>query len=132
MKISILTAIAAALLVTACSTRDAGTVPATMEPIGEVRDSRVGTQIGSTLSPGDLRLAKAAEYRALEYVRPGDEFRWQGSNADTRGVISVGRGYQVNRLECRDYSNTIYVGGRAQVARGVACRQPEGTWRIVS
>lgn len=133
MKARILCAVAAALLVAGCGTKPTGTVPATMAPIGEVRDSRLGTQIGTSLSPDDLQAAKAAEYRALEYGRSDEEVRWQqGDGSDLRGTIELGRSYQVNRLDCRDYTNTLFIGGRPQVARGVACREPEGTWRIVS
>ena len=35
-------------------------------------------------------------------------------------------------FRCSNYSQTIYVQGRPQEARGRACRQPDGTWAIVS
>src|SRR5689334_13384189 len=33
--------------------------------------------------------------------------------------------------ECREYRQTITVGGQPREARGTSCRQPDGTWRIV-
>lgn len=136
MKPWIWGACAAALLVAGCGGigggTESGVVPAAVAPIGEVQGSRVGTQIGATLSRRQIRTAKDAEYQALEYSRAGQKVTWQSRFSDTRGEISVGQGYQVNRLDCREYTHTIFVGGRAQVARGTACRLPEGTWRIVS
>jgi hypothetical protein len=32
---------------------------------------------------------------------------------------------------CREFSDTITVGGQPQQAHGVACQQADGTWRIV-
>ena len=43
-----------------------------------------------------------------------------------------GPGYKVNTYDCRDYTHTIYISGQPQVARGTACRQPDGTWKPVS
>jgi len=31
---------------------------------------------------------------------------------------------------CREYQQTIYVGGQQQQAYGTACRQPDGSWEI--
>ena len=34
--------------------------------------------------------------------------------------------------ECREYQTTINIGGRPQQAVGMTCRQPDGSWRIVT
>jgi hypothetical protein len=39
--------------------------------------------------------------------------------------------YQSNGLQCRPYTHTIYINGQPQVARGNACRNPDGTWTAV-
>lgn len=33
---------------------------------------------------------------------------------------------------CRDFKTTIQVDGRSQDATGVACEQPDGTWKVTS
>jgi len=33
--------------------------------------------------------------------------------------------------ECRDFSTTNVIDGRPQEVHGTACRQPDGSWRIV-
>ena len=35
-------------------------------------------------------------------------------------------------LACREFQQTITVGGRTETAYGTACRQPDGDWKIVS
>ncbi len=32
---------------------------------------------------------------------------------------------------CREYTRTVYIGGRAQDAYGTACQQSDGSWMIV-
>ena len=134
MTLRILALFCLVSLVAACGGRPATTdvVPAALDPIGGIEGSRVGTWIGPTLSPREQEIAIAAEYQALEYGRNDQVTRWRSDQTDARGEISVGSSYQVNRLDCREYTHRIFIGGRAQVARGTACRQPSGLWRIVS
>ncbi len=33
---------------------------------------------------------------------------------------------------CREYQSTVMVGGQPQQSYGTACRQPDGTWRVVN
>jgi hypothetical protein len=37
----------------------------------------------------------------------------------------------VDQSYCRQYQGTVMVDGATQPSSGVACRQPDGTWRIV-
>jgi surface antigen len=36
-----------------------------------------------------------------------------------------------NGQYCREYRQTVKVGGKTQEGYGTACRQPDGTWKIV-
>ena len=47
------------------------------------------------------------------------------------GSVVPGPAYQSNGLQCRPYTHTIYIDGQPQVARGNACRNPDGTWTAV-
>jgi surface antigen len=41
------------------------------------------------------------------------------------------RTYQTSAGQyCREYQQTIVVGGQSQSAYGTACRQPDGSWKI--
>jgi hypothetical protein len=33
---------------------------------------------------------------------------------------------------CREYTGTIYVGGRPEQGYGTACLQPDGSWQVIS
>jgi surface antigen len=100
--------------------------------IGALAGGLIGAEIGRSLDQRDRQEALAAEYRALEFGRAGRPVAWRNDASGIYGEVVPGQGYEVNSLDCRDYSHTIYIDGRPRIARGTACRQPDGTWRIVS
>ena len=32
---------------------------------------------------------------------------------------------------CREFQQTVTIGGKAEQAYGTACRQPDGTWKVI-
>ena len=91
----------------------------------------VGGAIGNALDEEDRRMAYAAELEALESDGPGVPRSWRGRRA--YGNIVAGPPYPYRAFQrCREYSHTIYIEGRPHTARGVACRNPDGSWTPVS
>ena len=137
-------AVLGTLFVAACGTADAPSPGAnsgvvedsqvagdpSQPPVGAIQGGLLGADVGQSLNEEERQKAMQAEYEALEYGRAGPAATWQASTG-TRGEITVGATYQVNRLDCREYSHTVFIDGRPRVARGTACRQPDGTWRII-
>ena len=99
--------------------------------VGAVEGGLIGADVGKSLSAADREIALKAEYEALEYGRPGQPTGWRSRSGSIIGTIHVGATYQVNRLDCREYTHNVSIGGRLRVVRGTACRQPDGVWRIV-
>jgi surface antigen len=91
----------------------------------------MGADVGRSLSAADRAIALKAEYEALEYGRAGQSTVWQSNSSDTRGNVRVGSTYQVNRLDCREYTHDVWIGGRLRTVKGTACRTPDGSWRII-
>lgn len=99
---------------------------------GAIIGGVVGGAIGNALDEEDRRRAYEAEMNALEYGGPGTPVSWRGER-DAYGTIVVGPTYpQANYSRCRQYTHTIYIHGRPEAARGVACRNPDGTWTRIS
>ena len=90
----------------------------------------VGAVAGAGLDAGAKRAAKDAEYRALEFGRTGTPVTWQ--NGKNHGDVVPGPLYHVNAFDCRDFTQTIYVGSEPHATHATACRQPDGTWQPVS
>lgn len=99
---------------------------------GAILGGLVGGVIGNALDEEDRRRAAAAEYQALSSAPPGTPVSWEGQRG-ARGTIVPGPYHAVGQYQrCRDYSHTIYIQGRPEVARGVACQNPDGTWSQIS
>jgi surface antigen len=91
----------------------------------------VGGMVGNALDEEDRRMAYAAELDALESEGPGVPRSWRGRRG--YGTIVAGPPYAYRSYQrCREYSHTIYIDGRPHTARGIACRNPDGSWTPVS
>src|SRR6266852_6647278 len=92
----------------------------------------IGNRIGAGMDDEDKQRAYAAQMQALESGRSGAAVPWKNPDSGRYGSVVPGPAYQSNGLQCRQYSHTVYIDGRPQVARGNACRNQDGTWTAVS
>lgn len=98
--------------------------------VGTLLGALVGREAGRRLTENDGSRAATAERQALAR---NESISWNNPDSGTRGTIDPQRTYtNSNGQLCRDYSHTIFVDGRAEQATGTACRQSDGTWRLVS
>src|SRR5262245_8685784 len=100
--------------------------------IGAAAGGLIGGAIGASMDEQDRQAAYAAEMQALEGGAPGAPVGWRSDHTEYYGTIVPGPYYQRGALRCREYSHTIYVRGRPEIARGTACRNPDGSWSPVS
>ena len=91
----------------------------------------IGNRIGAAMDDEDKQRAYAAQVEALERGRSGAAVAWRNPDSGRHGSVVPGPAYQSEGLQCRQYTHTIYIDGRPQVARGSACRNPDGTWTAV-
>jgi surface antigen len=92
----------------------------------------IGNQIGAALDDDDRQQAYAAQMQALEAGQAGAPVAWRNNDSGRYGSVVPGPYYVSNGLRCRQYTHTIYIEGRPQIARGTACRNPDGTWTPLS
>jgi surface antigen len=100
--------------------------------VGGVLGALVGSQIGKTLDDHDKSLIGQTTYKTLETVPPYEPSQWRNPQTGNYGEISAGPTYQQNGHNCRPFTQTIFIDGRAETARGQACKQGDGTWKVVS
>lgn len=98
--------------------------------VGTLLGAMIGNSIGTSLDTADRAYAAHAAASALEYQRSGTPVSWRNPDSGNYGSTTPVRTYSANGFDCRDYETTIYVDGRPETARGSACRQGDGTWRI--
>jgi surface antigen len=96
--------------------------------IGALAGALIGNRIGASLDERDRQLAYAAEMDALERGQSGAPVGWRNPNSGRYGSVVPGPAYVQSGRNCRAYTETIYIDGRPQTARGTACRNPDGSW----
>src|SRR5262245_17666679 len=92
----------------------------------------IGNRIGASLDEEDRIRAYEAQMQALESGASGAPVGWRNEETGRYGTIVPGPTYQRNSMTCRQYPHTIHIDGRPQVARGTACRNPDGSWTAVT
>jgi hypothetical protein len=81
------------------------------------------------LSESQQRAHEDAQIRATT-APIGDTIHWrEGGNYGS--VTPLRDGYTDSGGYCREFQQTITVGGRSEEAYGTACQQPDGAWKIV-
>lgn len=101
--------------------------------IGALGGAYLGNQIGASLDRADMTYYNQAQQRALETSQPGQALPWNNPQSGNSGTFTPAGYYQnPNGQYCREFSQTVKVGGKTENAYGTACRQPDGAWQIVS
>jgi surface antigen len=91
----------------------------------------IGNRIGAGMDDEDKQRAYAAQMQALESGRSGAAVPWKNPDSGRYGSVVPGPAYQSNGMQCRQFTHTVYIDGRPEVARGNACRNQDGTWTAV-
>lgn len=70
---------------------------------------------------------------ALEYNPTNQGSTWVNPDTGGSGTVTPVRTFAGGQGEpCREFQQTIVIGGREEQGYGTACRQPDGSWQIVS
>lgn len=61
----------------------------------------------------------------------GEPIQWQDSGR-SGSVTAVRDGETPDGRQCREFQQTVTIGGKRQEAYGTACMQPDGSWEVVN
>ena len=92
----------------------------------------LGGLVGNMLDQRDKRLQAEAAQRALETAPTGKPVAWDNPDSGHSGTVTVTQTFQQGGTYCREYQQTVTIGGKQENAYGTACRQPDGSWKIQS
>ena len=98
---------------------------------GTLLGAYLGNQVGASLDKADMQYYDKTSQSALERAPSGQSTSWHNPDSGNYGTITPVKTTNVNGQNCREYQQTITVGGKTQKAYGTACRQPDGSWKIV-
>ncbi len=99
---------------------------------GVLLGSMIGSSVGASLDKADMMYAQQAASRA--HAAPiGQQIAWNNPDTGHHGSYTPVRdGRDQAGRYCREYQQTITVGGRKETAYGTACQMPNGDWEIVN
>lgn len=95
-----------------------------------VAGAMIGQEIGRYMDEADRRNTGAA----LEGARTGQSYKWTNPDTNTSYDVKPTKTYplQSTGQPCREFHvHQAHIGGRTQQIWGYACRQADGTWRLV-
>lgn len=100
--------------------------------VGAGLGALAGGYVGGQLDRADQAAAERTCLQALESGRSGQVVEWRNPDKGTCVQITPQPAFQNPQgYQCREFQQTIIIGGRPQQAYGTACRQPDGSWQIV-
>ena len=101
--------------------------------IGTLAGAMIGQGIGRSLDRADQLAMEHKTQETLETARTDQTATWINPDTGHSGTITPVKTYQTEAGQyCREYQQTVRVGGTRQQAYGTACRQPDGTWAIAN
>jgi surface antigen len=101
--------------------------------IGTLAGAMVGGSIGRSLDDVDRMKAQQTTQTALERVPDGRASTWSNPNTGHSGSVTPTYTYKdAGGRDCREFRQAVTIEGRTEEAVGTACRQPDGTWRIIN
>jgi surface antigen len=99
---------------------------------GTLIGALIGSEVGKSLDRAD----QAAMGQAATTARTapiGQTITWNNPDSGNYGTVTPTKdGTRADGAYCREFQQTVTVGGKTEEAYGTACRQPDGSWKIVN
>ena len=93
----------------------------------------LGGAIGNALDQRDKQMAYQAQQAALESTPTGNTGTWRNPDTGHYGSYTPTKTYETSSGQyCREYQEKVVIDGKTHSAYGTACRQPDGSWKIVN
>ncbi len=98
---------------------------------GALLGALIGSEIGRSMDEVDRMRAEQA-YGQAQDAPIGQTIAWDNPDTGNYGSVTpTKQGTNTNTgAYCREFQQTVVIGGQQEDAYGVACRQPDGSWEI--
>ena len=91
----------------------------------------IGSEIGRSMDEVDRLKADQAN-RSAQNAPIGETIAWNNPDSGHSGSVTPVRdGTSSSGQYCREFQQTVTIGGKTEDAYGTACRQPDGSWQVV-
>ncbi len=100
---------------------------------GTLLGAWVGNEVGKSLDRADRLAMQQTTQTSLETGRINQTSSWRNPDSGHSGTVTPIKTYQTSGGQyCREYQQTVNIGGRTEQAYGTACRQPDGSWQVMN
>jgi surface antigen len=97
--------------------------------VGTLLGAFMGSQVGQSLDRADANYAQESANYAFN---TGNAAQWRNPQTGAAGNVMPMRSFETtDNSFCREFQQTVTINGQAQRAYGTACKQPDGSWKIV-
>jgi len=97
--------------------------------LGTLAGALVGGSVGKSMDQVDQMKTQSA----LETQAVGQPAYWTNNKTGANYTVTPTRNVEVKgNPYCREYRTTAIISGKTQTVYGTACRQRDGSWKIVS
>lgn len=94
---------------------------------GALAGSAIGGSVGESMDATDRR--RVAE--TLEGVRTGVPAAWRNPDTGVQYAVTPTRTYETPSGPCREFTTEAIIGGKHERVYGTACRQADGSWKVM-
>lgn len=95
---------------------------------GALLGAYLGGQIGRSMDKVD----QLEMQRTLETAPTGRSVSWKNPDTSNSYNVTPTKTYYMNQRACREYTTRAIIGGKNQEIHGRACRQTDGSWKIIN
>ncbi len=100
--------------------------------LGTLAGAFLGREVGKSLDKADQAHMQRAE-TAAQTAPVGQRISWSNPDSGNSGSVTPTReGRDQAGNQCREYQTTVTVGGKQEQAYGTACRQQDGSWKVIN
>ncbi|NQY82895.1 MAG: hypothetical protein HRT36_07820 [Alphaproteobacteria bacterium] len=100
--------------------------------LGTITGAMLGGHLGSQLDRASKQKIEQQVSHTLEFNRDGQANNWRDPNKSVGATTVPIKTYQTKSGDyCREFQQEIEVAGQTELGYGTACRQPDGSWKIV-
>jgi surface antigen len=100
--------------------------------LGVAAGGLIGNNIGAQLDERDRLLAGQTVQQTLERAPDQSVGSWSNPNTGHSGTVTpTATRIASTGQPCREFITTVKIGGVEQQGYGTACRQADGSWKIV-
>lgn len=100
--------------------------------LATVGGTLIGAYIGGSVGQSMDDVDRMRMSQAFETTRTNQASTWRNPDSGNTYTVTPTHTYTNPRGQpCREYSTTAIIGGKRQEIYGTACRQADGSWKVI-